>query len=101
MHLPRVPFVDETAALVVLARRGELATAAVAVPALVVEIEVQVLREADPLHASSPLSSQNAVAELVDLDGHLCPSRIEALAAKVTLRLAAQPLDGCLALALR
>src|ERR1051326_4391201 len=67
MHFPRVTFVDETAALVVLARRGELATAAIAVPALVVEIEVQVLREADPLHAR-PLSSQNAVAELVDLE---------------------------------
>src|SRR5438552_10712397 len=58
MHFPRVAFVDETAALVVLARRGELATAAVAVPALVVEIEVQVLREADPLHSEPPIVAE-------------------------------------------
>src|SRR3954465_5575252 len=52
MDLARIALVDLAAVLVVLARRGEVVAAHAAVPTLVVELEVEVLRDADARHHS-------------------------------------------------
>src|SRR4051794_14376062 len=52
VDLARIALIDLAAVLVVLARRAEVVAAYAAVPTLVVELEVEVLRDADARHHS-------------------------------------------------